>query len=290
MSELKPPTETTTWSDLLKNPWTNLEKFNPSVSEKPSFQEVSKWYLERVKLLPTFKEETTSLVDGAAWVAILDSKGSVNKIERPDGLFYAIEGRKFAKLNPDGSTMFEWAQPVLVSKETETDIKLFGKEVRIPVNGFLGILRDSQGGVLTVVDQEATAETPNHAIVRLAVQASAGKIALMRSGKPEADKQLFELLKIYADGEVENLIKTAEFILPIAPEDTNRDLKHNLVLVMPPIQADSEMHKALEAGGVRKWLSREQLAMINLARLTNSHTTAAIRIGEDASLLDGSLQ
>lgn len=277
--------ESTNWQLLLENPWANVEELNPEIAQRPDFQDVSKWYLERTKILPAFKEEETSLVDGASWVAKPDEKGNVLRIERSDGLFYSIEGRQFSKLNPDGSVMFKWTQPILVSKETPIDVKLFGKEIRIPVNGFLGVLRDSEGRVLTVVDQEATAETPNHAIVRLAVQASAGKIALMRSGKPEADKQLFELLKIYSGGDVENLLKTAEFILPIAPEDTNRDLKHNLVIVMPPIDVNSEMHKALEAGGVRKWLSREQLAMVNLARLTNSHTTAAIRISEDASLL-----
>ena len=279
------PNQETTWQTVLENPWSNLEKLNPEIVDRPDFQEVSTWYLERTKILPTFKEEVVSLVDGVSWVATLDGAGAVQKIERPDKLFYSIEGRRFAKLNPDGSEMFGWTQPVLISKETPTDIKLFGKEVQIPVNGFLGVLRDSEGRVLTAVDQEATAETPNHAIIRLAVQASAGKIALMRSGKPEADNQLFELLKIYSGGDVENLLKTAEFILPIAPEDTNRDLKHNLVLVMPPIQVNSDTHKALESGGARKWLTREQLAMVNLARLTNSHTTAAIRVSEDAALL-----
>lgn len=284
MTELT-STKEETWQSILENPWDNLGKLNPEIVNRPGFKEVSTWYLERTKLLPIFKEETTSLVDGISWVATLDGADAVQKIERPDGLFYSIEGRRFSKLNPDGSKMSEWTQPVLISKETPTDIKLFGKEVKIPVNGFLGILKDSEGKVLTVVDQEATAETPNHAIVRLAVQASAGKIALMRSGKPDADKQLFELLKIYSDGEVENMLKMAEFILPIAPEDTNRDLKHNLVLVMPAIEVNSDIHKALEAGGARKWLSREQLAMVNLARLTNSHTMAAVRIIEDASLL-----
>lgn len=283
MTELT-SSESTNWGSLLEKPWANVEQLNPKLSERADFQELSKWYLERTKVLPTFKEEISSLVDGTSWLLKTDKNGNI-KIERSDGSFYSVEGRQFSKINPDGSVFFKWTQPVLVSKEIPTDVKLFGKEIRIPVNGFLGIVRDTEGRILSVIDQEATAETPNHAIVRLAIQASAGKIALMRSGKPEADKQLFELLKIYSDGSVENLLKTAEFILPIAPEDTNRDLKHNLVIVMPPIDVNFEMHKALEAGGARKWLSREQLAMVNLARLTNSHTTAAIRISEDASLL-----
>lgn len=280
--------EQTTWDSLLENPWVNLEKLNPELTKRPDFQEVSKWYLERVKLLPTFQEEPASLADGAPWTARLGDGGRVEKIEHKDGIFFEITGRKLRKINPDGSVYQEWTQPVYISKENEMAVNLFGKEITIPVNGFLGVIPDTDGRILSVVDQEAVAETPNHAIIRLAIQASAGKIALMRSGKPEADKQLFELLKIYCGGEVENLLKSVEFILPIPPEDTNRDIKHNLVLVMPPIEMNSALHKALEANGMRKWLSREQLAMVNLARLTNSHTTAAIRISEDARLLGSS--
>lgn len=274
------------WGNLLKDPWRNLEGLSLEIADRPAYREVREWYTERMGVLPEFKQEECSLTDGKTWRAEFDENGQVSKIARQDNLFFAIEGRKLTKVSGDGKVLFSWEQPVWISRETPVNVDVFGQERNLPVNGFLGVIRDTEGKVLMTVDQEVTAETPNHAIVRLAIQASAGKIALMRSGKPEADRQLAELLKIYSDGDIEQLLGRAEFMLPIPPEDTNRDVKHNLVLVMPPIDSSSSLHTELEAGGKRKWLSREQLAMINLARLTNSHTMAAIRISEDARLLN----
>ena len=285
MAEYCKSDEKVDWDTLLQNPWANLEKLSSQIAEYPEYASLRDWYEARVKNLPEFRVEDAPLTDGESWVATIGAGGLVEKVARKDGGFYSIEGRRLSKLNPDGSEMFAWTQPVLVSREVVTAVELYGEELNLPVNGFLGVIRDTEDKVLTVVDQEATAETPNHAIVRLAVQASAGKIALMRSGKPEADKQLFELLKIYPGGDVEKLLETAEFILPIAPEDTNRDLKHNLVLVMPAVESGSDLHEKLEAGGVRKWLSRDQLAMVNVSRLTNSHTVAAIKVADDIKLL-----
>lgn len=270
--------------NLLKEPWKNLEGLDPEIADSPAYREVREWYTQRTGMLPEFKERECSLTDGKMWKAEITPDGQVSRIARSDNLFFSIEGRELSKISK-GETLFSWKQPVWVSNETPLDVNIFGQKLNLPINGFLGVIRDTQGRILMTVDQEATAETPNHAIVRLAVQASAGKIALMRSGKPEADKQLADLLKIYSNGDIEGLLGKAEFMLPIPPEDTNRDIKHNLVLVMPPVESNSDLHIELEAGGLRKWLSREQLAMVNLARLTNSHTMAAVRISEDTRFL-----
>ena len=288
--ETSPSPKVENWSNYLQKPLENLTKTYPEISAISEFQELNSWYQERVNALPTFESRKSSLTDGKYWLPTLNQQGGIESIGRSDGKFYTFEGRTFTKKGPDGSVLFEWNQPVTVSKETPMTVKLSGEKLTIPVHGLLGVIKDSEGRLLTTIDQEAVAETPNHAIVRLPIQASASKIAVMMKENPHADKQLSDLLKIYPqpDSKIEDLLTIAKYVLPIAPEDTNRDLKHNLVLVLPEVDSSSEQHSLLEDGGKRKWLTPQQLAMVNIARITNSHTVAAISVSQDAISLQKS--
>lgn len=287
MSKEKPGSTPETWGNYLQNPLENLKQAYPEVSKNPEYQELNSWYKERVAALPKFEVGESPLTDGESWLPKFDEQGNIESIARSDGKFYKFEGRTFTKRGPDGKILFQWNQPITVSRETPMTVKLFDKELTLPVHGLLGVIKDSEGRLLTTVDQEAVAETPNHAIVRLPIQASASKIAVMMGENPNADKQLSDLLKIYPhqNANIKDLLTIAENTLPIAPEDTNRDLKHNLVLVLPEVDSSSEQHTLLEDNGKRKWLTPQQLAMVNLSRITNSHTIAAIRVGEDANVL-----
>jgi len=306
MIERRQHVQEVTWSEYLSDPWSGLEEINPEISKSREVLDLINWYDERVKVLPYMDEETTSLTDGKNWKAefvipgILERSAvardvllgrqpelQVQRVFRPDNMFYVIAGRKYTKYKVAGrkEILFSWTQPVIISKEDMTDTNILGEDLRIPVNGFLGTIPDTDGNILMSVEQEATAETPNHAIVRLAVQASAGKIALMRGGKPEADKGLAELLSIYSGGEIEQLLDMAEMILPIPPEDTNRDIKHNLLLLMPEVRSGSELHKKLVEDSKRKWLSPLQRAVVNAARVTNDHTITAVSFDRDVRLL-----
>lgn len=296
----------TTWPEYLADPWRVLEKINPNLLKSHEIQDLRSWYERRVKELPYMIGEEASLTDGRNWDLELVLPGFGKRLEaaaklligeqpdlqaymvfRHDGMFYEIRGRKYTKFKDERKekVLFSWSQPVIITSEVMTGANILGENLRIPVNGFLGTMRDTDGRILMNVDQEATAETPNHAIVRLAIQASAGKIALMRSGKTEADKGLSELLKIYPGGDIEQLLVMAEFIMPIPPEDTNRDIKHNLLLLMPPIEGDSPLHSKLVEDGTRMWLSEIQRAAIFATRLTNSHTITAVGFDRDVRLL-----
>ena len=290
MSKEMSNTTPETWGNYLQNPLEKLARAYPEISENSEFQELSSWYKERASALPNFEVKKAPLTDGETWVPNLDAQENVESITRPDGKFYSIEGRTFTKKDPDGKIMFQWNQPVIVSRETPMTVKLFNEKLTLPIHGLLGVIKDSEGRMLTTVDQEAMAETPNHAIVRLPIQASASKIAIMLEENPNADKQLSDLLKIYPhqNANIKDLLTMAEHILPIAPEDTNRDLKHNLVLVLPKVESSSEQHTLLEDNGKRKWLTPQQLSMVNISRITNSHTVAAISVSKDAILLQES--
>lgn len=306
MAEREHKAQEITWSEYLADPWSSLEQINTAIYNSREIGKLMGWYEDRVRRLPYMDEEDGPLTDGENWKAEFVIPGffkrskealklllgrhpdlQVQKVFRPDDTFYVIVGRKFTKYKDitRKEVLFEWNQPVMIAREVLTEANILEEDLRIPVNGFLGTIRDTQGRMLMTVDQEATAETPNHAIVRLAVQASAGKIALMRGGMPEADKGLSELLKIYPGGDIEKLLDMAEFIMPIPPEDTNRDIKHNLLLFMPPIDTDSPLHSQLVEDGTRMWLSEVQLEAINAARLTSNHTITAVTLDRDVRLL-----
>lgn len=281
------------WSSILKNPFDNLKGQFPDISANHEFIELQQWYSSRATALPQIEVSETPLAikyeqsTNNDWIYTLDDNGNIQRISRKDGQFFNIEGRKFKKVLPDGKVLFEWSQPVSVTQETPRSITIFNKDLIAPVNGFLGVIQDSDNRLLMTVDQDATAETPNNGIIRLAIQASAGKIAKMEAGNPNADAQLTALLTIFPKkgSGIQDLLRSSEITLPIAPEDTNRDYKHNLVLVFPVVDSSSEQHSQLEAGGLRKWLTPKQIAMAGFARISNSHTMAAIKLVDDFTML-----
>lgn len=281
------------WKKVLHNSEQNLRSVFTELPNNPEIEDLIHWYKEQAQKLPAFESLEADLTDGQ-WKAdivvpnerderikaadkILDGLTpdlQVKKIERSDGLFYQIVGQT----NKKGG--FEWTQPVVAARETEIPVKVYNKERNLPVNGILAIFTDSEGKVLMTVDQEATAETQNHAVIRLPVQASAGKIKMMKEGKTEADKNLANFLKIYNGGQVENLLDSARAVLPIPPEDLNLMIKHNLLLIMPSIDVEDELHLKLTSDGNRMWLSKKQMAAANILNLTNGHTASAINLAE----------
>lgn len=281
------------WKKVLNNSEQNLNSIIPELATDPELKGLMDWYKKQAEKLPQFESSEANLTDGQ-WKAdiivpserderikaadqILDGLNPelpVKKIGRSDGLFYQIIGQ----INNKGG--FEWTQPVVAARETEIQTKVYNKERNLPVNGILAIFTDSEGKILMTVDQETTAETQNHAVIRLPVQASAGKIKMMKEGKTEADKNLANFLKIYNGGQIEKLLDSAQAILPIPPEDLNLMIKHNLLLIMPPIDVGNELHSSLTSDKSRMWLSKKQMAAANVLNLTNGHTASAINLAE----------
>lgn len=281
------------WKNVLNDSEKNINSILPELVANSEIKELVDWYKKQADKLPKFESSEASLTDGQ-WKADiivpsgrderinaadkildgLDPELPVKKIGRSDGLFYQVVGQT----NNKGG--FEWTQPVVAARETEMEVKVYNKERHLPINGILAIFADSEGKILMTVDQETTAETQNHAVIRLPVQASAGKIKMMKEGKTEADKNLANFLKIYNDGQIENLLDSAQAILPIPPEDLNLMIKHNLLLIMPPIDVGNELHSKLTSDGSRMWLSKKQMAAANVLNLTNGHTASAINLAE----------
>lgn len=281
------------WKNVLNNSEQNISSILPELIANSEIENLMNWYKKQAEKLPQFESSEANLTDGQ-WKADivvpsgrderikaadqildgLDPELPVKKIGRSDGLFYQIIGQ----VNNKGG--FEWTQPVVAAKETEIPVKVYNKERHLPVNGILAIFTDSEGKTLMTVDQEATAETQNHAVIRLPVQASAGKIKMMKEGKTEADKNLANFLKTYNGGQIEKLLDSAQAILPIPPEDLNLMIKHNLLLIMPTIDVSNELHSNLTSDGSRMWLSKKQMAAANVLNLTNGHTASAINLAE----------
>ena len=277
------------WRTVLSSPWENLTSHNPNIEKRPDFIDLQQWYDTQTGLLPKF-EVTDSSLEDAAWNSVFsilpETKGKVLEIKRFDNEFYKIVGAHCIKTDPTtGKIIFEWNQPVLLYKEKPLNVTMFGKEVNLPIFGLLAVIKDSNGNLLMTIDQEVTSENKNRSLIRLPIQASSGKIAQMVAGNLYADKNLADLMQIYDCSSFDQLLNTAEEILPIAPEDTNRDLKHNIALLMPKIEYGSKLHKKLVSDGKRKWLTQEQWDMVVLARLTNSHTAACVNLSEKSERL-----
>jgi hypothetical protein len=277
----------TNWKDFAGNdPLSSLKDINPEVGKSFEFQELSSWYLERMNLLPNIQIEESDLTNGVDWNLVANqSENGIQalRIEKADKSFYGIVGKKITKTDSNGNKLFSWEQPILEYSEKIIDIKILGKEKRIPVYGLLGLIRDSEGKILMTVDQEAVAETPKNSVIRLPIQASSGKIELLKAGKKEADRNLSNLMTFFPfeNANIDDFISHAEIILPIPPEDTNLAIKHNILLVFPPVPVGSEIHKKLTEDGSRKFLSEKQIAMVTNSRITNSHTISSVKLFED---------
>jgi hypothetical protein len=277
------------WKSALQSPWENLTRFNPNLENRADFKELRDWYDTQASRLPNFTVSDAPL-ESDAWNTIYsikeESRGKVLEIRRDDGEFFTIRGVRCTKTDPEtGKVIYQWIQPVLECKENSIDFNMYDKDTNLPFYGLLAVIRDTEGNLLIDIDQEVTSENKNNSVARLPVQASSGKIAKMLAGDKSADRGLADLMDIYGCKDFNELLKTADEILPIAPEDTNRDIKHNLALMLTKIDSSSEMHQRLVASGKRKWLTPEQWDMIVVARLSNSHTTACVSLVEKADRL-----
>jgi len=282
------------WLELKSHPFENLYSTLPNLRGNKEIEDLQDWYEERVNSKSALGRERVGLTDGRQWsyestesVELKDAQ--IEAILRPDGQFYKFLGMKVTKYDHDGEIIFEWLQPVKKAMEQELTLDLLGESKTLPFNGILAAITDNEGNILMAADQESTAESPNQLIVKLAVQASAGKIAKMMGTdteppQPNADKQLAQLLEIYGT-DIFGLLDMAEVKLLPPVEDTNSDIKHNLLLVLPSLDSSDELHQKLIETGERKWISKVQQSALGLTGISNSHALAALQMVGSYSIL-----
>lgn len=295
----KPLAEKSVWSETLANPWKNLAEAYPGLENRVDFLDLQTWFKNAVIQLPNFdivdiplentvNEDSNS--EGGKWIATYspaaETRGQISEIRRLDSQFFKLKGIKCIKSDPQtGKVNFEWTQPVLEGGETPLTVKLFGREIEVPVYGLLATIKDSEGHFLLTVGQEPMSENEKHSTVRLPVQASATKVALTIAGAPGGDAGLAELMKIYGCKNMDEIVNKADDVLFECPEDLDRIIKHNLILVMPTIESRSDLHQDLISDSKRKWVTKEQLEMIALSGLANSHTTGCTDLAEKSARL-----
>jgi len=270
------------WKIYLDDPFRLVLLVNPKLKENPKFKELKDWYYDRVKELPLMEVNIgTPFADGEQWVAegADADKRIVERVVRADGTFYQFIGGGIRLFKVDGGekkNIFSWNQGFKRSVEITLEFNLLGENVRLPIYGVLGTIKDTDGNMLMTVGQEPAAESPNHAIFRLPIQASSGKIDLLMKGEKNVDNQLANLLEIFGT-DIFGLFDKAEVTIPVSAGDTNMEIKHN-ILAQLKVDVGSNIHSNLVADGSRKWLSPEQVSMIGVARLMNDHTLGAVQL------------
>ena len=283
------------WKDYIgESPFRLVRLAAPGLESNPELKDLEEWYLRRSKLLPEMEVQITGpMADGEEWLAegANVKKRTVSEVSKPNKIFYSFVGGKIRLFRwtgepgfSDQETIFEWRQPFKKSSEEIMKLSMLGEEVELPIFGVLGAIKDSEGRTLMTVGQEPTAETPNHAIIRLPIQASSGKINLMKEGNVDADRQLAEILGIL-DTDIEGLFKQAEQVFPVSAGDTNMEIKHNVMVVLPTVESSTPEHKRLVEGESRKWLSPNQLAMAGVARTMNDHGLGAVQLLNSFTIL-----
>lgn len=268
------------WEKHLQARWNLVAYLKPDLLRNPDVISLRAWIKEGLDSLPEMDVTRTDLSDGQVWQAVLTPDGkNVSTIVRADGAFFALEGRKAKKTFINGD-VFEWNQPVIISKEQPMSIPTPEGSKTLPVHGFLGVIPDTKGDVLLRIDQELMSENEKQAGIMLAIQASVSKISLILEGNANADKSLTSLLAKLSGGEIANFMTKPDTVIPIVSEDPSREFKHNLLLAFQPVEADSPLHEELVADRKHRWCSRAEIDALALARLTNGHTLSAIRTWE----------
>ena len=282
--EGEPTPKEISWQDYLARRWDILERLAPELAQQPDVISLKAWIKDRVERQPSFSVKEENLTDGAVWIAEFTNDGQVRQIRRSDNTFFKLEGIRANKKFPDGK-VFAWNQPMIIYLEKQTSIPVYetlfdASSVLLPVNGYVGVVSDTQGKVLMRVDQEVVSENENSADVILAIQASAGKIELLRQGYLDADRNLATLLEKLTGGDIKKLLDKPDCIVPASPEDPNLTIKHNLFIFPDPIPAGFGQHEELVSDGVFRWCSRLEIDALCLTRLMNAHAFMGIRTWE----------
>ena len=291
------------WRTIGKNRWAEFGNGQSNINRAQEINELKTWIIEQTTRLPeietrevplalaisaddfpAFKEKVLRENKGNEWVGIIqkgqDGQDVISEIRRVDGESFSIKGRLTQKKDSDGKLIFEWKQPFVVPSEYDFEVPTREGKKTLPVHGFIGLIRDTEGRILITLNQETGQEDHDKNInAILALSTSVDKLKLAIEGPPGAEPKLRSMLDILSDGDIKNLLDDPDkILLQTGSIDTNRGKKnHNLIILPDPIEANSMNHEALTLNGANIWCTPHQVDALIVMGLTNEHTPLIIR-------------
>lgn len=264
-------------ADITNLGYTKFVERRRGVLKKSDLDDVRLWVESRIDAMPEMNISVAPLAGHDSWKEIRSEDHKV--LEKVEGDFFTLEGRKVIFREHYGKRISEWTQPGVIQKQVPVVIPTPDGDIELLASDFVGIIKDRQGNVLLTVGQGIFSKTEKHAKVRTPLQTSAMKAhGILEKGTVALDPVFSETITILGGGQsLFELFATGEFeIFPLGEADENRIDATNVAFVTTVW--DQEIREKLKAEGENRWCAPDEIKALARAGLINGHTAAALLV------------